>query len=163
MSSILEKLNQVLEKLLITMTGLIVLTVSWQVFSRFVMQLPSSITEELARFLLIWIGLLGAAYAYRTKAHLGLDLLVEHLAPVKQRIVRVFIELSVTFFAITVMVYGGFSLVAMTFELKQVSAALEWQMAAVYSVIPLSGVFISLYALDNLKALLLTKATSGAL
>ncbi len=55
----------------------IVLVVTWQVFSRFIIQSPSSFTEELSRFLLIWIGILGAAYAYKTKAHLGLDLFVE--------------------------------------------------------------------------------------
>ena len=39
------------------------LNVLWQVFTRFILQDPSSYTEELARFLLVWIGLLGASYA----------------------------------------------------------------------------------------------------
>ena len=59
----------------------IVTVVCWQVFSRFILRAPSSYTEELARFLLIWIGVLGASYAYRTKAHLGLDLFYQKMIP----------------------------------------------------------------------------------
>ncbi|MGJ8675406.1 MAG: TRAP transporter small permease, partial [Pseudoalteromonas sp.] len=56
-------LNHLIERILIMAMVAIVAVVCWQVFSRFIMRSPSSYTEELARFLLIWIGVLGAAYA----------------------------------------------------------------------------------------------------
>ncbi|HCS2988569.1 TPA: TRAP transporter small permease subunit, partial [Shigella flexneri] len=40
----------------------LVVCVVWQVFSRYVLNQPSTLTDELARFLMIWVGLLGAAY-----------------------------------------------------------------------------------------------------
>ena len=67
--------DKVLTTFLISLMALIVLVVTWQVVTRFLMSTPSSVTEELARFLLIWIGVLGSSYALRTRAHLGIDIL----------------------------------------------------------------------------------------
>lgn len=152
----------VLEKLLMFAMASIVVTVTWQVFSRFIIQSPSSYTEELSRFLLIWIGVLGSAYAYKTKAHLGLDLFVNKMPAVKQKRARILIELLVVVFASSVMIYGGFLLVAMTVELKQTSAALGLNMGLIYSAVPLSGVLIVMFCLDNISLLLkLTPASEN--
>jgi len=147
-------ITTVLEKILMLTMAAIVITVTWQVFSRFIIQSPSSFTEELARFLLIWIGILGAAYAYKTKAHLGLDLFVSSLAPVRKKKALILIEFLVMIFAGGVMVYGGTLLVAMNVELKQTSAALGLNMGLIYSAIPLSGTLIVLFCLDNITQLL---------
>ena len=56
-----SKLIHWLEKILATLMGLLVIDVIWQVSTRFILNNPSSFTDELARFLLIWLGLLGAA------------------------------------------------------------------------------------------------------
>ncbi|NIX00358.1 MAG: TRAP transporter small permease subunit, partial [Phycisphaerae bacterium] len=53
--------------------GVLVIDVTWQVITRFVLKNPSSWTEELATYLLIWVGLLGAAVALHRGAHLGID------------------------------------------------------------------------------------------
>lgn len=150
MYPLMTPINRALEKLLILMMASIVVAVSWQVFSRFILRSPSAITEELARFLLIWIGILGAAYAYKTRAHLGLDLFIEKLSNKSQRAVRTFIELAVIIFSGCILIYGGISLVSITLELKQISAAMGIQMGYVYCVIPLAGILICLYALDNI-------------
>lgn len=154
METIVNRISFVLEKLLMAMMLAIVLTVTWQVFSRFVLSDPSSFTEELSRYLLIWIGILGAAYAYKTKAHLGLDLFVEKMTGANKKMTLIIIELVVMAFAILVMIIGGFSLVSITLELKQTSAALGVQVGFVYAVIPLSGLLIIVFALNNLKRIL---------
>jgi TRAP-type C4-dicarboxylate transport system permease small subunit len=142
-------IHQTIQKLLILMMLAIVLTVSWQVFSRFILQSPSSFTEELSRFLLIWIGVLGASYAYFTRAHLGLDLFVNKLSPNRKRKIMFLNECIVMLFAILVLVHGGFSLVSLTLELEQTSATLGIQIAWVYSVLPLSGCLITLHSINN--------------
>jgi TRAP-type C4-dicarboxylate transport system permease small subunit len=53
---------------------MMVLNVAWQVLTRFVLQNPSSYTEELARYLLIWLGLLGAGYCVGQRSHLAIDI-----------------------------------------------------------------------------------------
>lgn len=154
MNLLVKFINIMVQKTLIMMMTLIVVTVTWQVFSRFILASPSSFTEELSRFLLIWIGMLGAAYAYYTRAHLGLDLFVNKLHATKKRITRVVIEVMVLIFALTILVFGGSSLVLMTLELKQSSAALEIQMGLVYLVVPISGSLITMYCANNLLNLI---------
>ena len=60
---------------LVALMGIAVLNVLWQVFSRYLLKNPSSYTEEAARYLLVWITLLGAAYAVGARGHLAIDLL----------------------------------------------------------------------------------------
>ncbi|MCM2676141.1 TRAP transporter small permease [Alkalicoccobacillus plakortidis] len=56
----------------------------WQVFTRFVLQNPSVFTEEVLRFSLIWIGFLGASYAFGHREHLALTFLTSKLAGQKK-------------------------------------------------------------------------------
>ena len=79
MNETTKTLNSALGWVLVVIMGVSVLNVLWQVFTRFVLADPSSYTDELARFLLIWIGLLGAAYAAGNKMHLAIDLLPSKL------------------------------------------------------------------------------------
>jgi TRAP-type C4-dicarboxylate transport system permease small subunit len=46
-----------------------------QVFTRYVIENPLIWTEELARYLFVWIALIGGAAAVRTRGHFGLDIL----------------------------------------------------------------------------------------
>ena len=67
-----SKLIHWLEKILATLMGLLVVDVIWQVATRFILNNPSSFTDELARFLLIWLGLLGAALVSGHRMHLAI-------------------------------------------------------------------------------------------
>lgn len=136
-----------LKYLVIFLCAAIVLVVTLQVFSRFVLQSPSSVTEELARFLLIWIGLLGGAYGYHSNAHLGLDIATNRLSEKRQKIVAIISHLLIGSFATSVMVFGGISLVLLTFDPAQISAALEVKMGYIYCAVPLSGLLIVYIAL----------------
>jgi TRAP-type C4-dicarboxylate transport system permease small subunit len=150
MHAVLRQLDRILAVFLMILMAAIVVDVTWQVLSRLIVGNPSSVTEEIARFLLIWIGLLGGAYAFRTHAHLGLDLLTSKL-PMGRRIWAEMVSQLVSFaFAAFVMVYGGIKLVALQIELGQTSAALQVKMGYVYLVIPLAGVLICIYAIDNI-------------
>lgn len=153
MNKIYLLMIETLKKLVIGLAASIVIVVTFQVFSRFILQSPSSITEELARFLLIWIGLFGGAYGYHSNAHLGLDILTNKLNGFAQLIVSTFAHLMIMTFAIIVMLIGGISLVTLTFEPAQISAALEIKMGYIYSAVPISGgliVFISAMKVSGL-------------
>lgn len=150
MKKLTDLIDKLLQLLLITLSTAIVACVTWQVFARYVLQSPSSVTEELARFLLIWIGLFGAAYAYRTGSHLGLDILTNRMKPVNKRAADLFSNLTVLFFAAYVMILGGVSLVALTMDPSQTSASLEIKMGYIYSSVPISGCLISLFAIEKI-------------
>ncbi|EWH08420.1 tripartite ATP-independent periplasmic transporter DctQ [Catenovulum agarivorans DS-2] len=153
MNSVTSHVESLLKKLLVALSALIVVMVTWQVISRYVLQAPSSVTEEAARFLLIWISLFGAAYAYQTGSHLGLDILVNKLSTKGQAVAGIFSHLCVVGFALNVMVFGGFSLVDLTMTPIQTSAALEIKMGYVYFAVPLSGLIIVLFGINKIKQL----------
>ena len=149
MKNISTTLERMIAGALVALMALIVLDVSWQVITRFLINRPSSYTEEIARYLLMWIGLLGAAYAYRKHSHLSLDLLLQKVS-FRYRIALAMLIHVVSFvFALLVMVYGGAKLVELTWSLKQTSAALGMPVAVVYLCLPVSGALICWFALDN--------------
>ncbi len=146
MKAIKNILDKSLELLVIIATAALVADVLWQVFTRFVLKDPSSWTEELATFLLIWVALLGAAVALNRGAHLGIDYFVGMLDRVTQVYIEMFVFLCIIIFSIGVMVYGGLDLVRVTFQLQQQSPALNLEMGYVYLAVPISGGFMALYS-----------------
>lgn len=147
MKKVTPILDAVLTRVLMLLMFCLVGAVLWQVFSRYILSAPSSWTEEVARFLLIWISLLGAAYAFRGGMHLALDLLPKKLSGKNADRLKWLTIFLVVLFSFTVLVVGGFGLVQLTWELKQYSAVLGLPMYYVYSVIPVSGLLICLYAI----------------
>lgn len=139
-------LDRILGGVLAALMGVLVVDVVWQVLTRFVLRDPSSFTDELARFLLIWVGLLGAAYASGQRLHLAIDLVSGRLTPRRRQLLGVLIEAVVLVFAVSVLVVGGARLVGLTLLLGQTSAALGMPLGYVYLVLPISGVLMTFYA-----------------
>ncbi len=158
MRKVVHVVDEILKWILIIIMGVNVINVLWQVFTRFILNNPSSFTEELARYLLIWVGVLGASYAHRLKMHLAIDVITERFTGKAQHYSRLFIQLVVFLFALFVMVIGGLYLMNTTFILNQVSAALQIKLGYVYLAIPLSGLLImfysGLYFVDHLRVML---------
>lgn len=146
MTAIKEKIDFVLKWILVVIMGAMVLNVLWQVFTRFILKDPSSYTEELARYMLIWIGILGASYVAGQKMHLAIDLLSTKLTGKSKIYLELFINFCVLAFAFVVMIIGGIRLVTITLLLNQISAALQIPLGYVYTVLPLSGILISFYS-----------------
>ncbi len=160
-----KKLDALLEKILIVLMVLMVVDVVWQVASRLLSKYlagiislaPSTFTDEIAGFLLIWLGLLGAAYAAGKGQHLAIELLPNKLSPPKKKKLDIFINVLIVLFAASVMVIGGSHLVYLTFLLEQRSASLGIPLGYIYTCVPLSGLFITVYSLSNIRQLTLTE------
>lgn len=143
-------IDSFLEKVLIGIMAIMVLNVLWQVASRYLLNSPSTFTDELAGFLLIWVGLLGAGYATGQGLHLAIDILPEFVEGRKKRILSTVINALVLLFALLVMVIGGGRLVFITLDLEQLSSALQIPLGYVYAVLPLSGLIMIYYSLYNI-------------
>ncbi|MEM1338677.1 MAG: TRAP transporter small permease [Bacteroidota bacterium] len=144
-----KRVNLLLEKLLLVIMTVMLLSVIWQVVSRYVLGSPSTLTDEIASFSLIWLGLYGAAYATGKELHLAIDLIPESVinkAPVFYSGVVAF---AIVLFAVCVMVIGGLNLCYLTFQLQQKSAALEIPLGWIYSAVPLSGLLITYFSADT--------------
>ena len=140
-----KKLNRVLEVFLVVLVSVLVVDVLWQVFSRYLLSSPSSFTDELAGFLLIWVGVLGAAYVSGKKEHLAIDIVLQRSSPARKKRLQTFIHILVLLFALTVMVVGGIILMYTRFILEVKSAALQLPLGYVYVILPISGLIIMFY------------------
>ncbi len=148
--SIRKNIDKGLEWVLVFLLSVLVLDVLWQVASRYVLNSPSSYTDELAGYLLIWVGLLGAAYVAGKKEHLAIDLLLQRSSENRRFKLEIIIDIVVILFAITVMIIGGSWLVYTRFYLSVKSAALGMPLGFVYLVLPISGILIAYFDIDNL-------------
>lgn len=144
---------------LVILMALMVINVTWQVVSRYVFQSPSSFTDELSRYMLIWVGMLGAAYVAGKNEHLAIDILLTKLKDKAQDKLMILINCCVLTFALVVMVIGGSNLVYLTFVLEQRSAVLQIPLAYIYAIIPFSGLLVIYYQLVAIKFLTSIKAT----
>ncbi|MEF2072614.1 TRAP transporter small permease [Consotaella aegiceratis] len=147
---VIRLVDRTLETALVLLFSGLVVVVVIQVGSRYIFNNPTTWTEETARFLFIWLGLIGAAYASGGMRHLSIDLLPVLLSGIARRALLMALELMVIAFAGGVMVYGGYSLAARTLQTGQVTPALNLPMGWIYFAVPISGAFIVFYALIHL-------------
>lgn len=141
----MNKIDKFLEYFLAFLMALMLLSVCWQVVSRYLLSSPSSFTDELARYLLIWIGLLGGAYASGKGMHLAIDLLPTKLEGKSKFKLQILIHSVILIFVLCTFVFGGSRLVYITYSLGQTSAAMQIPLAYVYIILPISGFLIISY------------------
>ncbi|UCD60068.1 MAG: TRAP transporter small permease [Flavobacteriaceae bacterium] len=145
-----KKIDKILAKLLILIMSIMVINVLWQVFSRYFLGAPSSFTDELARYLMIWIGILGAAYVSGRNKHVAIDVLPSRLSAKSQKKLRLVVRILIILFCLFALVIGGSRLVYITYVLDQYSPALQVPLALVYMVIPISGILIIYYKISDI-------------
>lgn len=150
---IFNKVNRFLEWFLITIFAILVLDVLFQVFSRYVLGTSFTWTEELARFSLIWMTILGAAYLNAKREHLSMDFLYQKFSEPNKKKGAILIESFIFLFALIVMVIGGGNLVYTTLHLEQLSGTLRIPLGYIYAIMPFSGLLImsfSVYHISNI-------------
>ncbi len=145
-----NKIDKLLGNTLALIMAVMVLNVLWQVFTRFVVGTPSSFTDELARYLMIWVGVLGAAYISGKRMHVAIDLIPRKLSKENQVKLKTVVNIIVILFCLSALVIGGLRLVYITYFLEQYSPALQIPLAAVYIVIPISGLIIIFYKISDI-------------
>ena len=145
-----QRIDRLLGIILIVLMIIMTIDVLWGVVTRYALGSQAGWTEELARFLLIWIGILGAAYTSGQKLHLAIDLFQPDPKSSSGHLRHWAIHLSVLSFAFFVLLIGGFRLIYISHILGQTSPALGLPMTLVYMVIPLSGLLILYYKLIDL-------------
>lgn len=148
---IFNKVSKLLEWFLIVIFALLVLDVLFQVFSRYALGESFSWTEEFARFALIWMTILGAAYLNGKKEHLSMDFLYQKFSQSNQKKVAILIEVLIFLFALIVMVIGGSNLVYTTLHLEQLSGTLRIPLGYIYAIMPFSGFLILCFSIYHIS------------
>lgn len=146
-----NKIDAVLGKTLVLIMSVMVINVLWQVFTRYVTGNPSSFTDELARYLMIWIGVLGAAYVSGRNLHVAIDILPLRQNLKTQKKLKIVVTILIILFVLFAFVIGGTRLVYISYVLGQQSPSLQLPLAFVYVIIPISGLLIMYYKISDLK------------
>ena len=123
--------------------GLMAALVIYQVGARYLLDRPPSWTEELARYLQVWLVLLAAPVCLRRGLHLGFDYLTPRLPPGARRLVRTAVASLTACFSLTLTAFG-IRLLAVAG--LQTSPALGISMVWAYLALPLSGLLMTMAA-----------------
>ena len=128
-----KKIDKILARLLILIMSIMVINVLW-----------------LARYLMIWIGILGAAYVSGRNKHVAIDVLPSRLSIKTQKKLKLIVRILIILFCLFALVIGGSRLVYVTYVLDQYSPALQMPLAVVYMIIPISGLLIIYYKMSDI-------------
>lgn len=143
--AVMDKIMRVLNVGVLVM---LVLLVVWQVITRYLLSQPSVWSEELASYGFAWATMLGAAYVFGKRDHMNVDVVVVSLSLKMQKILAIFSEVLILIFAVTILIYGGIQNTLLTIE--QLSSSLPVTMGYLYSIVPISGVFVVIYNILNI-------------
>jgi len=151
MITIKKSLDAVLEWACCGLFVALVATVTWQVFTRQVLNSPSGWSEELAKYIFVWLGLFGAALVFGERGHIAVDFLVRLLPRGPQKAVGMLSHVLVLGFTGLVLVYGGIAISRLAWE--QTIPALPVTAGQMYLAIPVSGVLTLFYCVHHLVAI----------
>ena len=140
-------INQWVERLLFGLGFTMAVIVAVQVFFRYVLNHSLFWSEELARYLLVWLTFLGASVAYRRRAHPGIDFFYIKMPPTIKTTARFLVHLT-SLILFGVMIFYGYRF---TYFLRlQITPALHLPKWIIFSIIPISGLILTVHALTFL-------------
>lgn len=142
---ITRKLSEVSEKAvsyaLIVMMAVMTVTIIIQVFLRYILSYSLSWSEEVARYLMIWVAFLGGSLALRKGLHIGVEIIVTRLHQGLKRWVLLFSQFLIFLFLVFLTI-GGMNL---TWAVRdQSSPALLFSMSLAYLSAPVGGLFMAI-------------------
>jgi len=150
----IELCHRVLTWLMVGTVAVLIVPVSLQIFSRFTQLIPSYIwTEELARFLFIWMVMLGAMIGIREGTHFEVDVWPQ-LGQRANALLRIVSHVFVLVFAL-VFIWWGIEFTR--FGWDQLSEIAELPMWMIFIAWPVAGftwvLFIGEFFVNNLRIL----------
>ena len=148
----MKALRNILTKLLNVLAGLsmiaMVALTCWQVFTRYILQNPSSWSEELVSYLFAWASLLGASLITGERGHMNIPVLVERMGMGAQKFFGILGEVIAFAFSAIILVYGGVQISQLA--MGQMTSSLGVAVGIFYVVLPLCGVLNMIYTVLNI-------------
>ena len=136
-------LRRVMSPLIFLVSAAMLVVVLAQVLFRYVLSQPLPWSEELARYLMIWVACLAASEAYAKGSHVGVDLVISKLQPGLRKAAVLMIHILVVLLMATV-AYYGFTL---SYAIRvQTSPAMELPMTWPYLAVPVGATLIIIQA-----------------
>lgn len=148
----MKQFRFVLNKILDVLAGVsflvMVALTCWQVFTRYILQHPSSWSEELVGYLFGWMALFGASLVAGERGHMNIPVLVERFGINGRKAFAIFAELTACIFSAVILVYGGVQIAFLA--MGQMTSSLGIPIGVFYWVLPVSGGLNVIYTLLNI-------------
>lgn len=120
----------------------------YQILVRYLLNSPSTVSEELLTYGFSWMALLSAALVFGKREHMRMGFLADKITGKARVVLEVIIELLILAFVGIVMIYGGVEIVNLT--MSQTTASLGIPMGIVYLAVLFSGIMIVVYSVLNI-------------
>ena len=149
MNKLRNILNKTIEVICMALLGFMVVLGTWQIITRYLLNNPSTISEDLLIYSFVWMALLGSAYVFGKKDHMTMVFFRQKLdnkSPKVKFILSVMTEVVILIFSALVLVLGGIQIS----NLAQISPALGIPMGYIYLALPFSGIITIIYNILNL-------------
>ena len=131
----------------ISFLAMVILT-CWQVLTRYVLQNPSTWSEELVGYLFAWMSLLGASLVTCERGHMNIPIIVERFSEPIQKLLNCLGEVIAFLFSAIILVFGGAQIT--TLAMGQMTSSLGVPIGIFYIVLPLCGVLNMIYTVLNI-------------
>lgn len=141
-----RKIGKILENVCAINLVIIVIVVLLGVFTRYILHNALSWTEEMTRFLIVFLGLVGAALALGKNGHSSIDVFVDKCPVWLQMVFKVISSSTIAVFAAIMVIYG----VKLAFSSGAHAEILPIPMWIPLSSVPLSGVIMFYYSIRSI-------------
>jgi TRAP-type C4-dicarboxylate transport system permease small subunit len=141
-SALIRRLTRFVEWMLTVLSILIFVVVFLQVLFRYLLRQPLFWSEELPRYLLIWMCFLAAAVAQKHDAHINITLCLAPLSTRARQVLKILTDAIILAF-LWILIYSGGLVTSITAHHR--STALQLPMGLVYAALPVGAILMSLY------------------
>ena len=147
-------LSRLIEGLIILGAGTIVTIVTTEVILRYLFSLSLIFTEELSRYLMVWIVFLGSALAIRDGAHININALIKRFNPHVQKYMHLAAHGLTLIFLVVITVEG---LKILPRQLYQMCITINVSLFYFYLAIPVGSILMILFLLPAVKKIVTGK------
>ncbi|MGM8211263.1 TRAP transporter small permease [Virgibacillus sp. W0430] len=143
----MDFIEKTLKVVIVTFLAIMTIVVAFQILSRYIFHNPLGWSEEVTRYLFIYLTFLAASVGVRGHIHIGVDILAERLTGVSKKVLEHIVSFIVIIFLL-VLIYFGIKLSVGNWAQK--SPSLSLPIGIFYAAIPIGSIFSLLFVLENM-------------
>lgn len=147
MNKSVKVLDLILKYVVVALLLGMVFTIFAQVVTRYVFKMPLTWSEEIARYMFIWLIFLGSAIAVGKKSHIIIDIAITHIPEKFATYTNMLVNVLIVIY-IVVITYSGFLVLPVV--TSSFSSALQISYVYIYAAVPVSGLISLVYLWDGL-------------
>jgi len=143
MDSLEKTLKVIINICLFVMT----LVVTIQILSRYIFSAPLGWSEEVTRYLFIYMVFLSASVGIRTHLHIGVDILTDYLSSNSKKLLELIVNIIIVLFLLIVTYYGS---ILSIINMNQLSPSLGMPIGLFYAAIPIGSILGILFTIESI-------------